>query len=684
MVARPWGHIQDCHVLFKALLPRRLSSSQRNPDSEVSDYSIKKEIALREARDAAKNAEILKQSGLEETSGEKPSKAESGQMSGVRADSSGAVSRSATSPASHSVSPSSSPSASSASSSSGSGTTANTGYHSEGPDPEEDEKKIDSWIAGTDLTGQMWRRKWVSPSRDDAYTNTQWDLHRSPWRHVRHILSLTQSATLQRLLVPDMLTIAGVSCLLSYYNTYISPTNPLQCPYIPFMLTSTALGLLLVFRTTASYQRFETARVEWSRAVNSSRSLVRTGIVKIFPIHPRMCRVFFRFIRAFPRTLVFHLTPDGDQASSLRHFQKTQGKDLSPDEIEEELSRQLNELMGPVEAKKVLQVKSNRPLRILQMMSKIVGQADLDPVISNRLDTEIRELEIMFGTCERILRHPIPTSYTRHTSRLVFIWTLVLPLGLWPMLGLATTPAALVLSFSMLAIEDIGVMIEEPFEILPLWRYVEDIDEAAELAIFAAKLDRKQAQEEKRSLMAMTSKTSGNPDVPHSRSLGEVVASMSSGGSLDTPGDRVSAAAVSSNQSTSPPSMAQSGTGFSDPSKRGVQTASTGSAGGNDGLPAQGSGGVGGSTSDPLMMKKSESSRPGEMRQHHTPGTDNVDEEVRREGGGAPYYSVPGGGYEEVGQLHGHQEDADSEGGNKSSTGTPSSADSKSSKAPAK
>lgn len=35
------------------------------------------------------------------------------------------------------------------------------------------------------------------------------------------------------------------------------------------------------------------------------------------------------------------------------------------------------------------------------------------------------------GTCERIVRYPIPLSYTRHTSRFMLLWLAFLPIALW-------------------------------------------------------------------------------------------------------------------------------------------------------------------------------------------------------------------------------------------------------------
>mmetsp|Transcript_8196 Transcript_8196/g.16121 ORF Transcript_8196/g.16121 Transcript_8196/m.16121 type:complete len:179 (-) Transcript_8196:557-1093(-) len=130
-----------------------------------------------------------------------------------------------------------------------------------------------------------------------------------------------------------------------------------------------------------------------------------------------------------------------------------------------------------------MEVETNRPVKVLQMISITVAAADLDPIIANRLDNEVRELENVLGSCERILRTPMYTSYTRHTSRFLFTWLAMLPLVLWPLCGVYCTPATVLIAYSLLAIEDIGVMIEEPFDILPLWRAVEMVDDSAEIAV---------------------------------------------------------------------------------------------------------------------------------------------------------------------------------------------------------
>ena len=48
-----------------------------------------------------------------------------------------------------------------------------------------------------------------------------------------------------------------------------------QVIYKPFEITSFALGLLLVFRTDASYERWKNGRSNWTSVISGSREVMR-------------------------------------------------------------------------------------------------------------------------------------------------------------------------------------------------------------------------------------------------------------------------------------------------------------------------------------------------------------------------------------------------------------------------
>ena len=76
----------------------------------------------------------------------------------------------------------------------------------------------------------------------------------------------------------------------------------------------------------------------------------------------------------------------------------------------------------------------------------------------------VEQLMHYMASCEKILRTPVPWTYSRHTSRFLTIWLGTLPFTLIgdmkPWLVVAIVAAA---SYCMIGIEEIGHMIEQPF-----------------------------------------------------------------------------------------------------------------------------------------------------------------------------------------------------------------------------
>lgn len=116
------------------------------------------------------------------------------------------------------------------------------------------------------------------------------------------------------------------------------------------------------------------------------------------------------------------------------------------------------------------------------MMTRIPS---LDPQEATLIEEQFTEIISSVGTCEKILRTPIPLGYTRYAVRFTMIWLTLLPLALvrtfaefgtesidtsWWVRGFQPelVIAILFLSVVFLSIEDISVQIEEPLCVLPL------------------------------------------------------------------------------------------------------------------------------------------------------------------------------------------------------------------------
>ena len=89
-------------------------------------------------------------------------------------------------------------------------------------------------------------------------------------------------------------------------------------------------------------------------------------------------------------------------------------------------------------------------------------------------------LEDNLGSSERLLTSPVPLFYSRHTSRFLAFWLLLIPLALYePFSGswnhIDMIPATAVISVFLFGIEESATQMEEPFTILPMQDFCDKI-----------------------------------------------------------------------------------------------------------------------------------------------------------------------------------------------------------------
>lgn len=307
----------------------------------------------------------------------------------------------------------------------------------------------------------------------------RWAAHRSTNRYQRHVISMLSSRLVVSLAQP-LLFIAGVSTAVAGFHTlcdlhYIEPIPQFSLDSTePFSLTSFALALLLVFRTNTSYSRWLDARKAWGSLINRSRDITRQYLIfygddsdvdTILSVqeekgerkgdegemkrHQYLKDMFGRWVIAFSICLKCHLRENEDSILELAKLNMFSRQELA--------------------ALSAANHKPNYALHILSHLIKRGAKTHQNFVgAAYNMDMNLTQLQDVVGTCERILRTPIPLSYTRHTSRFMLIWLTFLPFALYETCRWAVVPVSILLSFSVLAIEDVGVQVEEPFSILPL------------------------------------------------------------------------------------------------------------------------------------------------------------------------------------------------------------------------
>ncbi|MCA1994311.1 MAG: hypothetical protein LDL41_20025 [Coleofasciculus sp. S288] len=204
------------------------------------------------------------------------------------------------------------------------------------------------------------------------------------------------------------------------------------------------LGLLLVFRTNSAYERFWEGRKVWGTITASIRSLGHLIWVSIAETEPtdRENKIStLRLLVAFAFSIKLHLrqqpiNSDLEALMPLEHRLKLEATNLAP--------LQLAIWIG-----NYLQQQYNRKLVTPNQLTLMNGL--------------VNELLDALTVCERILSTPIPLAYAIYLKRLLLIYCLSLPFQIVDTLHWWTSPIAIVLSFVLLGVEEIGTEIENPF-----------------------------------------------------------------------------------------------------------------------------------------------------------------------------------------------------------------------------
>lgn len=142
------------------------------------------------------------------------------------------------------------------------------------------------------------------------YNHEKWVDHRSSLRHVRHLLSSLSSRVILSL-VPPVIAFTLVAVVIASYNSAVLVNwlpgffPVLRASTLPYQLTAPALALLLVFRTEASYSRFEEGRKAWTKVVSATNDFARQVIagVENSASDAPLKKALLQYIMAFPVAL---------------------------------------------------------------------------------------------------------------------------------------------------------------------------------------------------------------------------------------------------------------------------------------------------------------------------------------------------------------------------------------------
>jgi len=290
-----------------------------------------------------------------------------------------------------------------------------------------------------------------------------------------NFLSTPTSFVLRRIRFQILFNVVIAIAVVFFYPKYPS----LSIPMVGHTLLSSSLGLLLSYRTNSAYARFWEARGHWTKTKSTCRNLAINIKAHIESHSPKASARFLEQLAAYPLTLM-HLSLGGAArlSESVQAFIPLQPSD-NPDEyydfpalpamyLCQELHRTLHQAVTESKTAKTDLVEA-------------AHLAECSHLVDSLLDS--------MSCCEKILRTPVPWTYSRHTSRFLTLWMGTLPFALvgtlnHPGLVVAVVAAA---SYCMFGIEEIGHLIEQPFLGDPLegddqvWGMLDEDGEASAL-----------------------------------------------------------------------------------------------------------------------------------------------------------------------------------------------------------
>jgi putative membrane protein len=258
-----------------------------------------------------------------------------------------------------------------------------------------------------------------------------------------------------REIIGRVMTCVVWSALVTAFHFFV---HPIGTPSTVHTLLGTALGLLLVFRTNSSYDRFWEGRKLWGSITNECRNLAR-GAWTYLSADPERARAVINWTAMFPYAAL----------SVLRgHVELGPPATRVPPEQLEEVKRS-NHLALAVTT------------RISAELIAARDQGTISDIQLAALDQNAQLLIDYIGGCERIRRTPMPYPYMVHLRRALIMYCFTLPFALVKEFGWGTVLDTFLVAYIFFGIEEIGVEIEDPFgddaNDLPMERFAAGIDE---------------------------------------------------------------------------------------------------------------------------------------------------------------------------------------------------------------
>jgi len=310
----------------------------------------------------------------------------------------------------------------------------------------------------------------TKPTFRRLFTHETWKLHAGGSTFCRwtRCMITTPSSVILRAVAKTVCFFSIWSGLVAFFIPKLfgsAISSQIADQSLPITLCGNAIGLLLVFRTNEAYKRLVEARELMEKVVHLSGEIVSLLVSAWEPhnqtdpmsVKTSTVASVCRYLAAFAWSLRDELR-DGDTRDDV-----------------------LNILLPKREAKWVASQRS-RALAIHGMLRRLLYQEWKSGRFPDQqhfhTEVQMNELSSVAATCERIFTSPIPPTMSRHGLRSMTLLMMALQVALSfsvpPIVNIGWTAA---IGFIYLGIDELGVQVEQPFRVIPMWQLCQLVQE---------------------------------------------------------------------------------------------------------------------------------------------------------------------------------------------------------------
>ncbi|MCH9757087.1 MAG: hypothetical protein K0U37_07860 [Gammaproteobacteria bacterium] len=233
--------------------------------------------------------------------------------------------------------------------------------------------------------------------------------------------------------------------IVTLYATFISVLSlffhSFSIPVSPFEYAGLVMGLILVFRVNAGYDRWWEARKIWGSVVNNSRNLAVIVTSYVQKERKKDIEQVISYIASMPYLMKNNLRED-DSVLDVKHL------------VDEEMYAAL------MKAEHKPNFLSSK---IASLLSELLQSEELNQFSFLQAERCRETVLDCQGASERILKTPMPFVMAVKSRRFILLFLLILPVALVDYSIYINPLVTALVSYALLSLDQIGVELQNPF-----------------------------------------------------------------------------------------------------------------------------------------------------------------------------------------------------------------------------